>query len=86
MASKRGIAASMAAALLLSLAACGSSERPRVERAPNLALACQTMECTCSADTGTLFEKTRTTEILWRRNGEAYCPEGFVLEPVKRNP
>ena len=76
----------MAAALLLSLAACGSSERARVERAPNLALACQTMECTCSAESGSLFEKTRTTGVLWRPNGDAYCPEGFVLEPVKKSP
>ena len=86
MAMKRAITASMAAALSLALAACGSSERAKVERVSNLALACQTMECTCSAETGSLFGKTKTTEILWRRNGDAYCPEGFVLEPVKKSP
>ncbi len=86
MAIKRAIIASTAAALCLALAACGSSERGKVERAPNLALACQTMECTCSAETGSLFGKAKTSQILWRANGDAYCPEGFVLEPVRKNP
>ena len=86
MALKRGIAVSMAAALFPFLAACGSTERAKVERIPNLALACQTMECTCSAQTGSLFRKTKTTELLWRSNGDAYCPEGFVLEPVEKDP
>ena len=86
MAMTRTIAASMAAALSLALAACGNSERAKVERVSNLALACQTMECTCSAEAGSLFGKTKTAGILWCRNGDAYCPAGFVLEPVKKNP
>ena len=82
----RLVGASTAVAVALSLAACGSGKRVEVERAPNLALACQTMECTCSAESGSIFEKTKTTEILWRPNGDAYCPKGFVLEPVKKDP
>ena len=86
MAMKRAITASTAAALCLALAACGSTGRAKVERVSNLALACQTMECTCSAETGSLFGKTKATQILWRPNGDAYCPEGFVLEPIRKNP
>ena len=86
MALHRAITASLAAALSLSLAACGSTGRAGAERAPNLALACQTMACTCSAETSTLFGRTKTTEILWRANGDAYCPKGFVLEPVETRP
>ena len=86
MAIKRAINASTTAALCLAVAACGSSERAKVEGAPNLALACQTMECTCSAETGSLFGRAKTTPALWRANGDTYCPEGFVLEPVEKNP
>lgn len=86
MALQRAITASLAAALSLSLAACGSAERAKRERVPNLALACQTMACTCSTVSGSLFEKTKTTEILWRANGDAYCPDGFALEPVRQTP
>ena len=86
MALHRAIVASMAAGLALSLAACGGGERPKVERVSNLALACQTTACTCSAESGTIFEKTKTTEILWRANGDAYCPKGFVLETVRKGP
>lgn len=86
MALQRATTASMTAALSLSLAACGGAKRAEVEKVPNLALACQTMACTCSAKTGSIFEKKRAAEILWRANGDAYCPEGFVLEPVKKRP
>ena len=86
MAFQRAITVFLAAALSLSLAACGSTERAGGERVPNLALACQTTACTCSAVTGSLFEKTKTAEILWRANGDAYCPKGFALEPVRQTP
>ena len=86
MAFQRAIAVSLAAALPLFLAACGGTEHAAGKRAPNLALACQTMACACSAVSGSLFGKTETTGILWRANGDAYCPKGFVLEPVENRP
>ncbi len=86
MAMRRAMIALVAAVVSLSLAACGGTQRAGVERAPNLALACQTMACTCATETGSLFRKTKTTEILWRANGDAYCPQGFVLEPVEKTP
>ena len=85
MALQRAITALIAAALAFSLTACGGASK-HVGRTPNLALACQTMACTCSAKTGSIFEKKRAAEILWRANGDAYCPEGFVLDPVRKRP
>ena len=77
---RRESTVSMVAALGVWLAACGGTESAR--KAPDLALACQTMECTCAAKSVGLFEKRKTADVLWRTNGDAYCPEGFVLEPA----
>ena len=77
---RRAVTISIAAGLGLWLAGCGGAEQ--AGKAPDLALACQTMDCVCSESEVGLFEKRRTVEILWRANGDAYCPEGFALEPV----
>ena len=77
---QRALTASIAAALASWLAACGAAEPPA--RAPNLALACQTMDCICTAKAAGAFDKRRAADMLWRSNGDAYCPEGFVLEPA----
>jgi len=61
------------------LAACGSSG-PKV--VPQLHLTCQTVECECRGEKTSLFSDRETTEILWRLNGDASCPKGFVLERV----
>ncbi|MDE0060598.1 MAG: hypothetical protein OXI22_09425 [Defluviicoccus sp.] len=80
MTSKRAAAVSLAAALVLALGACGGDGPAR--KAPDLALACQTMDCVCTGDPETLFAAERKTEVLWRANGDAYCPDGFALEPA----
>ena len=77
---RRPATVSLAAALVLALGACGG-ERPDRE-APDLALACQTRDCVCASEPETLFVAETKTEILWRPNGDAYCPDGFVLEPA----
>ena len=28
------------------------------------------------------FDKRASTPVQWRKNGDAYCPEGFVLRSV----
>ena len=76
---RRAFGISIVAGLGLWLAGCGTGQ---ADRAPDLALACQTMDCVCGATSVDLFEKRRTVEVLWRANGDAYCPEGFALEPV----
>jgi hypothetical protein len=50
------------------------------------ALTCQLTACTCVSLDRPFFSSTRkteTTEVLWRQNGAAYCPEGFELQPPK---
>ena len=77
MALQRAITVSLAA--VLALAACGGGPSPGP---PDLALACQTMDCVCSAPPASVFGTRRSAEVLWRANGDAYCPDGFVLEPA----
>jgi len=72
----RVTASLFAVALLVS---CGSSGPKAV---PQLHLACQTVECECRGEKTPLFGDRETTEILWRLNGDASCPKGFVLERV----
>ena len=63
------------ASALLALAACTPHERERA----NLALACQIKACVCKPARRPLFTKRETTPVLWRQNGEAYCPDDYVL-------
>ena len=65
----------LAPAVLL-LAACAND--PVAE--PNLALACQTVECTCVAKKAEFLKKRRVDKVKWRENGDAYCAEGYVLQ------
>jgi len=61
------------------LASCGnSSDTPKSP--PQLHLACQTVKCDCRAPSSSLFTQGETTEVIWRQNGDAACPPGFVLE------
>ena len=51
-------------------------------------LTCQLATCTCVSLDRPFFgstKKAETTEVLWRENGAAYCPDGFELQPPKKN-
>ncbi len=50
-----------------------------------LAHACQTRNCTCEALKAELLRKREAAEVLWRLNGDAYCPEGFMLKRTDAN-
>ena len=64
------------------LASCGTfSSDP--DAVPQLHLACQTVECECRDEKTALFTDRKITEIVWRLNGDATCPKGFVLERVR---
>ena len=80
MALHRALTVSLAAAFGVWLTACSATEPAR--KAPNLALACQTMDCVCTAQAAGIFDKQREADVLWRPNGDAYCRDGFVLEPA----
>lgn len=66
------------------LVSCGSSSVIDTSDAvPQLHLACQTVECECRDEKTALFRDRKTTEIVWRLNGDATCPKGFLLERVR---
>ncbi len=61
--------------LVAALAACVQ------EPIPGMELRCQTTECVCEP-VESVFPVTagsRSVDVLWRENGDAYCPEGYVL-------
>lgn len=62
------------------VASCGSGSESNV---PQLHLACQTVECECRAEKTEFLKDRETTEIVWRLNGDATCPRGFLLERVE---
>jgi len=51
---------------------------------PDLALACQTAKCTCLPETSGFILKGEAAAVLWKSNGDAYCPEGYVLSRVEK--
>lgn len=71
----------LATALLVSCGSTSSSDTSK--RTPQLHLACQTVECECRGEKFHLFSDREITEIVWRQNGDATCPKGFVLERVR---
>ncbi|MFT5488190.1 MAG: hypothetical protein ACI9MU_003115, partial [Alphaproteobacteria bacterium] len=58
-----------------------SSDTPKAP--PQLHLACQTVDCECRGEKISLFTDREITEIVWRKNGDATCPTGFILERVR---
>lgn len=46
---------------------------------PSLALACQITKCVCTPQKGWFSKKNEPAPVLWRLNGDAYCPDGHVL-------
>jgi hypothetical protein len=46
---------------------------------PDMALACQTSKCTCLPESSGLLVKGDAAAVQWKLNGDAFCPEGYVL-------
>lgn len=46
---------------------------------PQLALACQMRPCVCLSGKAGLLGPGKSTEVLFKQNGDAYCPKGYVL-------
>ena len=70
----------LAACAPLLLAACAQT----TQSPETLALACQTRECICVPETQAIFASDDTAPLQWKQNGDAYCPEGYVLELVRK--
>lgn len=46
---------------------------------PQLALACQMRPCICLSEKAGVLGPGKSTEVLFKQNGDAYCPKGYVL-------
>ena len=59
-----------------ALAGCYTSEREQ----ENLAVACAVRDCVCTPERLSLDrERLRNQPVLFHKNGNAYCPDGFRL-------
>ena len=67
------------AVILMLLAACADYE----EAKPNLSLTCQLNKCVCSHRDRPFIEEKEPEPVLWRENGDAYCPDGLELKLVE---
>jgi hypothetical protein len=63
-------------ALLLCLAAVALSACGQQGQSANLAIVCETENCSCHKDSG--FTK-KPPPVQWKTDGTAYCPEGYSL-------
>ena len=63
------------------LAACA------LEPIPDMALKCQTTECVCvDRDAGFLAKPgLDAVDIIWQDDGDASCPESYVLREAKKD-
>ena len=64
------------AVVLCALGACAGSP----EAGRDMALTCATTACECVTPKVSPFGKSDPGPVLWRENGDAYCPEGQVLQ------
>ena len=68
------------AMMLMLLAACAERDEPSVD----LTLACQLSKCVCSHRDRPFIEEKEPEPVLWRENGDAYCPDGLELKLVEK--
>ena len=61
--------------ILAALGACAGDP----EQGRDLALTCQTTACECAPLDVSLFGEAEPGPVLWRENGDAYCPKGQAL-------
>ena len=61
--------------VLCALGACAGD--PEIDR--DMELACVTVACECVTPSFSPFDRKPPEAVLWRDNGNAYCPEGQVL-------
>lgn len=69
----RGSLAALSCLPAILLAGCGLGQGGQ---SVDLAVACETEDCSCTADGG--FSKKKPP-IQWKTDGTAYCPEGYSL-------
>lgn len=60
------------------LGACAGDE-PMPGGTPELAKACAVRPCRCLSDSVPFFFVRESAPVQWLENGDASCPDGFVL-------
>lgn len=70
------------AAIAGILTACSQASQP----SPDLAKICQVRKCTCTESASGIFRAPDATDLLWRANGDAYCPADYELRLVPPPP
>ena len=65
-------------ATIALVAACARGNAD-LDGTPKIGETCQLRSCECVSGTIPLLFKRERTPILWRENGDAYCPYGFNL-------
>ncbi|MEM7224707.1 MAG: hypothetical protein AAF495_17145 [Pseudomonadota bacterium] len=66
---------------ICAIAGLGLSACQQPETQGSLELACQVKACSCIGPRTSIVGAPQVQEVLWKQNGEAYCAEGFRLEP-----
>ena len=66
------------AMILTLLAACADYEEEKAD----LPLTCQLSKCICAGPDKVFVAEDEPEPVLWRENGDAYCPDGFELKLV----
>ena len=51
---------------------------------PDMALYCQVKGCICKPVTLRFGQSSEPVALLWRTNGEAYCPPDYKLAPTAK--
>ena len=66
-----------------AVSACSSKGSHAEDR---LAGACQVRKCACGPEGWSPFMAGGNVPVLWRENGDAYCPDGYVLHLIEPAP
>ena len=66
--------------LLAMVAACAADETAETD----MRLTCQLSKCICAPPPRLFEERGKNKPLLWKENGDAYCPEGYQLELIKK--
>ncbi len=57
---------------------------PQEDKQQRLTLACQLKPCVCSEPKRLFLSQGDPQPVLWKQNGDAYCPEGLQLKMVDK--
>ncbi len=72
--------------LLASVAVHGCATAGPSTSSDALAGACQVRKCACGPEGWSPFMAGGSAPVLWRENGDAYCPQGYELHLVEPPP